>query len=106
MTGQIEVVNIVQTIEELGDSSYRVTLDISGEVTSEDFYKTNQVFPVYRSLIEALTDIEDAEVEVITNSDRLATEYNEIENRNATLLKQLKNIVSRNGIILTILLGE
>lgn len=96
------MVNITQIIREKDAATFEVTLNVDGKEVVEVFEKSNAVFPVYKTITEVLHDYDGVSVKVKTNSPILVKEFNEIENRNSTLLQRLRNIAARNAVVLTI----
>lgn len=95
-------VKITQHIEQTGNAEYTVTMNIDGEVTTEVYPRTNKVFPAFRSIIDAISGIEDTTVEVVTNFESIAEEYNSAPNHNRSHLQHLRDVAARNGLELTI----
>lgn len=97
-------VKITQTLEQTGDASYLVKLEVDKGVDMEviefRYDRCNQVFPAYRSLINILPDYEDVHIELQTDSEALVREYNDLPNKNARLLQILKETLERQGITL------
>ncbi|WP_025783069.1 hypothetical protein [Sporosarcina sp. D27] len=94
---------ITQQIEQTGPAEYTVTLLKDGEEYGEEvFTRSNAVFPAYRTLINVLRDFEDKTVHVLTDSAPLAREFNNTPNPNATMLRQLNDVVARQGLTVII----
>ncbi|MGN7409850.1 hypothetical protein [Sporosarcina sp. SAFN-010] len=97
------MIEITQQIEQTDPAEYVVTILKDGEeYEKEVFSRSNAVFPAYRTLINVLRDFEDDTVHVLTDSAPLAREFNNTPNPNATMLRQLNDVVARQGLTVTI----
>lgn len=97
-------VKITQQIMQTAPAEYVVTMTIGECQPYEETYtRSNAVFPAYRTLIQALRDIEDCDAHVTTESAPLVREFNASRvNPNSSLLRQLVETSARQGITLTI----
>lgn len=95
--------HITQTIEHVGDAAYKVTLEIDGNTYEEHYERSNAVFPAYKTIINAIKTLENvSHVTVTTNSEQLIYEYNKLPNKNATLLRQLRETAALKGVTLSV----
>ncbi len=97
------VIQIEQTLTKVAAAEVDVILSVEGEEIFREYKRSNNVFPAYHSLIEVLRGYTDATIHVKTNSKALADEYNATyENRHATHLGNLMQVISRNNIDLAV----
>ncbi|WP_153733491.1 hypothetical protein [Sporosarcina obsidiansis] len=96
-------VKITQQIEQTAPAEYAVTLTMNGEHYSTDvFQRGNAVFPAYRTLMNAMYDIEDCALHVLTDSAPLVREFNGTPNPNATMLRNLNDVIAQQGLTVSI----
>ena len=95
---------LTQTIREMDIAEYSVKIELpSGELCTKNYTRSNEVHPVFMTLIMVLRAYRDVAIHVKTNSKPLATEYNAtVQNPNASLLSHLKTVIARNNLDVTI----
>jgi len=96
--------DIKQYIEKLDYATYCVTLELpDGQLVTRTYERSNEVFPAYKTLVEVLGRYDGVGIHVETSCRALAREYNaEHQNPNSTLLNDLKEIIARRGLSVTI----
>lgn len=95
---------IKQNIEKLDYATYCVKIELpDGQMVTRTYERSNEVYPAYKTLMEVLGRYDGVGIYVETNCKALAREYNsEHQNPNSTLLNDLKEIIARRGLSVTI----
>jgi len=95
---------MTQTITRIDFAEYDVQIELpSGELFTRNYKRSNEVHPAYRTIIMVLRAYKDVALHIETNCKPLATEFNAIEqNPNSALLSNLKAVIARNNIDLTV----
>lgn len=95
---------MTQTIKQIDFAEYDVVIELpNGELYANNFKRSNEVHPAYRTLMIVLRAYENATIHIKTNCKPLATEFNAIvQNPHAALLQNLKAIIARRNLDVTI----
>lgn len=93
------VINITQSITKIDAGIYDVEITVnSGDSKIYEYSGTNGIYPLYNSLMRTLKEMNDAKINLNTNSAKFAREIAGTPNRNTRMLeilndtKALKNL--------------
>ena len=64
------------------------------------YEKSNSIFPLFRSLVLILRELEGVEVEITSNSDQFNEEMRTLDERNTSLVNMISDTVERNNLTL------
>lgn len=96
------IISIKQELIYKGGRAYDVIMTVdrgdSKEEVEHNFTDCNGIYPLYRSLIDTLRDIEDAHVDLTTENDAFVNELNGSPNRNSKLLSMFNDIKQIQGV--------
>jgi len=95
---------MTQTITPIDFAEYDVQIELpNGELYVKNYKRSNEVHPAYRTLMIVLRAYDDVAIHVKTNCKPLATEFNAVvENPNAALLRNLKSVIARHNLDVTV----
>src|SRR5699024_9063514 len=98
----MNTISIKQELIHKGGRNYDVIMTVDRgddvEKVEHNFTDTNGIYPLYRSLIDTLRDIEDAHVDLITGNEAFVNELNGSPNRNSKLLSMFNDIKQIQGV--------
>ena len=97
-----QTIEIEQEIErhERGQFSVLMTVTDSEVILSKEFmyYKTNQAYPIYKSLISILREYSNVNVILMTKNIYVLQEINNIHGATGTLAKMLAELLTENNL--------
>lgn len=95
-------ISIKQELIHKGGREYDVIMTIERgndvEKVEHNFKDTNGIYPLYRSLINTIRDIEDTHVDLVTENEAFVEELNGSPNRNSRLLNMFNDIKQVQGV--------
>lgn len=98
------IVKLKQTLTQVDVAEYDVQIELpDGSLYRETFTRSNAIYPAFKTLIRTLQPFKDDAIHVETNSKPLAEEYNAArQNPNAALLNNLKTVIARQNLDVTV----
>ena len=100
--GERKIIEIQQNVErfELGQFNVLMTVIDEDVVLSKEYsyFRSNGIFPCYKSLISTLRDYENVHVDFYTTNEYFSTEINHLDELKTTLAAMLSDVLGKNNI--------
>ena len=98
----METVEIEQTLKRTGPRSYQVKMTVKQkgltEVYEFNFYNSNAIYPLYKSLIHVVRLFKDVNIKLKTQNKVFVGEVNGQAGKNARLFNILNDEKRENGV--------
>jgi len=100
-----KIIEIQQDVERFEQGQYNVLMTVTDEdvILSKEYsyFRSNGIYPCYKSLVATLRNYENVHVNFNTTNRYFSTEINNISQVKSTLGTMLSEVLDKNNITIT-----